>query len=513
MWQPGDEEIPLQSSNSSQQPRSVPKGHEDSNWGHPTLVEPSNLYPSIEVDPRPSQPTQISVEPDISQSSNTLSTGYPVDHFQGQHTADSQDPFLSSHLQYHNNPSDPISTDEPLVVSTSIVSSTLFSDHKLDDRDTETSTTELPETRRYTSSDPASLITRVSIPKSHHAQFVEVLSNPPDPSLKIKKSVRFNNTSFVPSKAESAPKSVRSYSASSSSKILHPPIADKDPEEKMAELMQLKQMKIRQDDFLHLKDEIFQTSQALEDKQSILDEVRSERKQLQSELARYVAMVKQIQKDFELTQKAEAELTNERDQLSQQLKQLKHHDYKIFKEEVDELRMKKGLRPLPSLEQEEAEFMGRYLEQRREHWREDGTQDELPNDGGVGSSTGGGNSNSNSNQRGAGTGPSPSSSSSNRASSSGSTTKSVRTSASNSSIASVSSSTAASSSRSGKSPSHSRSNSTSGKSRYESSIRNGSSGHSSTSRSGRQGNRSQSPPQTSTSTNARTERLKKRSRY
>ena len=51
---------------------------------------------------------------------------------------------------------------------------------------------------------------------------------------------------------------------------------------------------------MHLKDQISQISQDLEDKEGILDEIRGERKILQSELHRYITMVKQIQKDFEL---------------------------------------------------------------------------------------------------------------------------------------------------------------------------------------------------------------------
>lgn len=58
--------------------------------------------------------------------------------------------------------------------------------------------------------------------------------------------------------------------------------------------------RIRQEDLFHLKDQIIHLSQNLEEKESILDEVRVERKSLQSELARYIAMVKQIQKDVEL---------------------------------------------------------------------------------------------------------------------------------------------------------------------------------------------------------------------
>ncbi|KAI8353904.1 hypothetical protein B0O80DRAFT_529470 [Mortierella sp. GBAus27b] len=250
--------------------------------------------------------------------------------------------------------------------------------------------------------DSSELITRISIPESHRDQFIKVLSSPPVMDLRVKKkSVRFNKATLDTAASSSSSKSVRreqesptsskatssrsshgfslgSSTNSPNTKIHSPPVADnRDPEEKLAELMELKKMKIRQDDFLHLKDQISQVSHDLEDKQSILDEVRSERKALQSELSRYIAMAKQAQKDLELAQQAEAELTNERDQLSQQLNQLKHHDFKILKEEVDQLRAGKGLHLLPSLEQEEAERMGRYLEQRRGQWRDDGVRDTL----------------------------------------------------------------------------------------------------------------------------------------
>ncbi|KAF9917797.1 hypothetical protein BX616_011276 [Lobosporangium transversale] len=251
-------------------------------------------------------------------------------------------------------------------------------------------------------------MTRIIIPESHRDQFVKALSNSPDLALRIKKkSVRFNSlskdldsSSSSPAKMirrddcpvayskinkNDPPSSTPSSTPSNSSHISStlktsfralynslpisstvqslplPCAQDKDPDEKVAELMELKQM-----------NQISQTAQDLEDKESLLDEVRSERKVLQTELARYIAMVKQIQKDFALAQQAEADLIKERDQLSQHLTQLKQHDFIILKEEVDQLRIKKGLQPLPSLEQEEAEYMGRYLEQRRGQWREDG---------------------------------------------------------------------------------------------------------------------------------------------
>ncbi|KAF9141291.1 hypothetical protein BGX30_005139 [Mortierella sp. GBA39] len=227
----------------------------------------------------------------------------------------------------------------------------------------------------------------------------------PDPDLKIrKKTVRFNkNTSpprsehrherreaesygsYSPSSKSSSTSTSSSHAAPSKStsgstkaSSLQPQIVEKDPEERMAELMELKQMKIRQDDLLHLKDQVFQTGQNLEEKQTILDEVRAERKMLHSELNRYILMVKQVQKDLELATNAETQLTKERDQLSQYLTQLRDHDFKVLKEEVDQLRSKKGLRPLPSLEQEQEEVMGRYLEERRGQWREDGALQDSP---------------------------------------------------------------------------------------------------------------------------------------
>ncbi|KAI1316840.1 hypothetical protein EDD11_009418 [Mortierella claussenii] len=285
-------------------------------------------------------------------------------------------------------------------------------------------------------------IAHIVIPQSHRELLRKTLENVPAPVWTIKKkSVRFksapmdaeesNSSSNAARREQACPvaystiKSKSSSSSDTSSSIkpggssslsssflsspttssamcsnsvlaLHSPSAvDKDPEEKMAELMELKQMKIRQGDFLHVKSQIFQIAQDLEDKNSILDEVRSERKALHSELSRYIGMVKQIQKDFAMAQEAEAQLIKERDQLSQHLTQLKQHDFKVLKEEVDLLRIRKGLRPLPSLEQEEAEFMGRYLEERRGQWREDGilqdgagAEHSILANGGVGGSSG-----------------------------------------------------------------------------------------------------------------------------
>ncbi|KAK3836087.1 MAG: hypothetical protein JOS17DRAFT_736084 [Linnemannia elongata] len=253
------------------------------------------------------------------------------------------------------------------------------------------------------SPDPSPCIARLSIPSSHLSLFNEALKSPPDPDLKIrKKSVRFNKNTSLPGSEHRHERreaeSFGSYSSSSKStstssshaatskstfgstksSSLQPQIMEKDPEERMAELMELKQMKIRQEDLLHLKDQVFQTGQNLEEKQTILDEVRAERKVLHSELNRYIAMVKQVQKDLELATQAEAQLTKERDQLSQYLTQLRDHDFKVLKEEVDQLRSKKGLRPLPSLEQEQEEFMGRYLEERRGQWRDDGVLQDSP---------------------------------------------------------------------------------------------------------------------------------------
>ncbi|GJJ77202.1 hypothetical protein EMPS_09561 [Entomortierella parvispora] len=308
-----------------------------------------------------------------------------------------------------------------------------------------------------------------------------------------------------------------------------PAVVDhKDPEEKLAELMELKNLKVRQDDLLHLKDQIVQMNHNLEDKEGLLDEVRSERKSLQTELNRYVAMVKQIQKDYELTSQAEAQLIKERDDISQQLEQIRDHDYKTLKEEVDEMRTKKGLRPLPSLEQEQAEVMGRYLEERRGQWRHGDLQQ-----GGTTSAASSSASFSNSHLQEV-LFPEPASSSTsagaNDTTPSGSRSKSLRGSTSTSFLASASSSRGRenASGRSGRShstsgstahSSHARTGSTSSnKSRHDThSRRSGSGGGRSSSRPGHRGqslsrSHSPTPPETSQSS-LREERQKKRARY
>ncbi|OAQ22832.1 hypothetical protein K457DRAFT_280719 [Linnemannia elongata AG-77] len=278
----------------------------------------------------------------------------------------------------------------------------------------------------------------------------------------------------------------------------------------MAELMELKQMKIRQEDLLHLKDQVFQTGQNLEEKQTILDEVRAERKVLHSELDRYIAMVKQVQKDLELATQAETQLTKERDQLSQYLTQLRDHDFKVLKEEVDQLRSKKGLRPLPSLEQEQEEFMGRYLEERRGQWRQDGIiQDSASSSSHQPSSIGAAaaGSSSSSSATAAGT----NSRSSHTPSSSSTTAGGPSTSRSRDRDTTESSRSNKMHQSSSSSSTHSRShgnNNSSSKSKHESSSR-----HNSRSSSRRQSSRSRSNSPPTTSSSSRDERSKKRSRY
>ncbi|KAF9586282.1 Zinc finger C4H2 domain-containing protein [Lunasporangiospora selenospora] len=265
-----------------------------------------------------------------------------------------------------------------------------------------------------TASTPARspLIVRLRIPASHRSQFAEVLKNPPYPRLGSKK--KFVHFDTAPTSQKSASPSTKrrvseeqadeGFSSSTSKQARHstgmsseqrtpspssayssglslsrsssssslPPTFDKDPEEKMAELKELKKLKNRQEDLVHVKDQIIQATQLLEDKESVVDEVRGERKALQSELSKYIGMVVQIRKDLDLVLTAEKDLSKERDQLSQHLTRLRELDYNNLKEEVDQLRAKCGLKSLPSLEQEQEEIMSKYLEQRRGQWREDG---------------------------------------------------------------------------------------------------------------------------------------------
>ncbi|KAG0260829.1 hypothetical protein DFQ27_003309 [Actinomortierella ambigua] len=239
-----------------------------------------------------------------------------------------------------------------------------------------------------------SYVLSLRIPASHLASFRRILQESPDPSLVIplkprrknerKRSIVLSSTvrsvSAVPTPAKGyvmvPDQSLSSKSGTKTSlSRTQTDQPDKDPETKMNELMQLKTLRNRQEDLCQLKDHMNQLSQTLEDKETILDEMRSERKQLQNELAHLAHLIKQIQHDLDQATTAEHQLARERDQLSTNLARIRDHDYDKLKQEVDTLRAQHGLRPLPNLEQEREESIGRYLEERRGRWREEGGGD------------------------------------------------------------------------------------------------------------------------------------------
>lgn len=230
-------------------------------------------------------------------------------------------------------------------------------------------------------------------------------------------------------------------------------------------------------------------------------------------------------------------MIKERDELSQQLGQIRDHDYKALKEEVDLMRTKKGFRPLPSLEQEQAEVMGRYLEERRGQWRHGDLHQ-----GGTTSAASPSLASFSNTQLQEALFPAEGSSSSSGAvagggNDSGSRSKSLRGSTSTSSFVSASSSSrgregSSGHGRSGKSNSSSGSNahvgharsssSSSNKSRHDTHSRRSGGGSSSggggrSSRSSHRGqslSRSHSPaPQDTSQSSLREERQKKRARY
>ncbi|KAG0234935.1 hypothetical protein BGW42_006034 [Actinomortierella wolfii] len=244
------------------------------------------------------------------------------------------------------------------------------------------------------SSDDAaqSYILSFRVPASHLAQFRTILQMSPDPLLVIpskehKKKERKRSIvlSSTVRSVSSTPTSAKGYVIASdpSSRLstrsnmlrMQADEPDKDPETKMNELMQLKTLRNRQEDLCQLKDHLHQLSQALDDKEAVLEEMKSERKQLQNELAHYTAMIQQIQTDLDAATTAEQALTRERDQLATNLARIRDHDYDRLKLEVDSLRANHGLKPLPNLEQEREESIGRYLEERRGRWREEGGGD------------------------------------------------------------------------------------------------------------------------------------------
>ncbi|RUP25414.1 hypothetical protein BC936DRAFT_138836 [Jimgerdemannia flammicorona] len=149
-----------------------------------------------------------------------------------------------------------------------------------------------------------------------------------------------------------------------------PSMSAQDKPHHLPELESLCDLKNRTETLIRVKHSIFQNNESLDRKQALLDDVISEKQQLLREKRTVVEMLQGIQRDIEAATAAELALTKERDDLQDTLIKLRNDEYEPLKTEVDSLRLNKGLKRLPNLQEELDTQMAKYLEDRRERWRD-----------------------------------------------------------------------------------------------------------------------------------------------
>ncbi|RUS14512.1 hypothetical protein BC937DRAFT_93705 [Endogone sp. FLAS-F59071] len=137
----------------------------------------------------------------------------------------------------------------------------------------------------------------------------------------------------------------------------------------LREFESLRELRNRTEILIQVKHSIFQNNESLERKQALLDDVVSEKQQLLREKRVMMEMLQAIQRDIEAAIKAEQVLKKERDDLREVTLKLRE-EYEPLKSKVDSLRLEKGLKRLPNLQEELDTQMAKYLENRRERWRE-----------------------------------------------------------------------------------------------------------------------------------------------
>ncbi|KAJ3523412.1 hypothetical protein NMY22_g11450 [Coprinellus aureogranulatus] len=104
---------------------------------------------------------------------------------------------------------------------------------------------------------------------------------------------------------------------------------------------------------------------SLEQKLKAIQDIKEQRNKLESERARLLKCLQEINMDRDQADLAEATLDRECSDLRAKISQLSEGEYAIAKNDVDRLRQDLGQAPLPSLQQTLEERTAAYLEERR----------------------------------------------------------------------------------------------------------------------------------------------------
>ncbi|KAI9277920.1 hypothetical protein BC943DRAFT_364102 [Umbelopsis sp. AD052] len=141
-------------------------------------------------------------------------------------------------------------------------------------------------------------------------------------------------------------------------------------EQFIAKLQSLKGLRRQTQSLFDLKSQILVTSETLEVKQNLLEEMTSERRRLVKEKRMMMDMIQAIQRDIETMTEGENSLQTECKNLEQSLRNLRDNEYEPLQEKVNAARASNGLERLPNMQQELDAQMARALEERRQTWQE-----------------------------------------------------------------------------------------------------------------------------------------------
>ncbi|KAI8329424.1 hypothetical protein BC941DRAFT_443119 [Chlamydoabsidia padenii] len=132
----------------------------------------------------------------------------------------------------------------------------------------------------------------------------------------------------------------------------------------------LKQLQEQTQTLMNCKAMLLQTTETLETKTNVLDELTAERHRLLTEKRLLLDMIQGVQRDIETITDMEGALGRECEALQKNVHRIRNEDYEPLHDTVNKARTAKGLTKLPHAQQDMEAAMARKLKERRENWQD-----------------------------------------------------------------------------------------------------------------------------------------------
>ncbi|KND03983.1 uncharacterized protein SPPG_01431 [Spizellomyces punctatus DAOM BR117] len=152
------------------------------------------------------------------------------------------------------------------------------------------------------------------------------------------------------------------------------PIDESPNDEQVHRLEELQQIRTETHRLNRNKTQILAATQRVEKHDALMTELNSEQRKLLAEKLALVDKLKTVQKDMDEIRIAQRRLREMNAHQQAELRKLRE-DYQPLKDRVDALRQKHGLAKLPNVQDEIENETARYLQERRERWRDSGLID------------------------------------------------------------------------------------------------------------------------------------------